>query len=104
LFALDDFGTGYSSFSTLCTFPLDIVKLDKSYIDQIESNDRAKSLVRNISNMAQELGLTTVAEGVETASQVRRLKSWNIEEIQGYYFYKPMPSQQVFDLLERMRN
>lgn len=104
LFALDDFGTGYSSFSTLCTFPLDIVKLDKSYIDQIESNDRAKSLVRNIANMAQELGLTTVAEGVETASQVRRLKSWNIEEIQGYYFYKPMPSQQVFDLLERMRN
>lgn len=95
LFALDDFGTGYSSFSTLCSFPLDIVKLDKSYIDHIESNDRARSLVRNISNMAQELGLTTVAEGVETAGQVSRLKNWNIEEIQGYYFYKPLPAQEA---------
>ncbi|MEF1285631.1 EAL domain-containing protein [Vibrio sp. M250220] len=104
LFALDDFGTGYSSFSTLCSFPLDIVKLDKSYIDQIEHNDRAKSLVRNIANMAQELGLTTVAEGVETASQVRRLKSWSIEEIQGYYFYKPMPSDKIFELLDRSRS
>ncbi|MCG9724742.1 EAL domain-containing protein [Vibrio brasiliensis] len=104
LFALDDFGTGYSSFSTLCSFPLDIVKLDKSYIDQIESNDRAKSLVRNIANMAQELGLTTVAEGVETASQARKLKSWNIEEIQGYYFYKPMPSNQVLKLLNAPRS
>ncbi|CAK4067812.1 EAL domain-containing protein [Vibrio sp. 16] len=99
LFALDDFGTGYSSFTTLCCFPLDIVKLDKSYIDQVESNDRAKSLVRNIANMAQELGLTTVAEGVETASQARKLKNWNIEEIQGFYFYKPMPEGEVLALL-----
>lgn len=88
--ALDDFGTGYSSFSTLCNFPLDIVKLDKSYIDQIESNDRARTLIRSIAGMAQELGLTTVAEGVESASQLRKLKIWHIDEIQGYYFYKPM--------------
>jgi PAS domain S-box-containing protein len=99
LFALDDFGTGYSSFSTLCCFPLDIVKLDKSYIDQLEVNDRAKSLVRNIANMAQELGLTTVAEGVETASQARKLKNWNIEEIQGFYFYKPMPEGELIKLI-----
>ncbi len=101
LFALDDFGTGgYSSFSTLCSFPLDIVKLDKSYIDQLETNDRAKSLVKNIAKMAQELGLTTVAEGgVETASQVRKLCSWNIEEIQGYHFYRPMPESKIMDIL-----
>lgn len=100
LFALDDFGTGYSSFTTLCCFPLDIVKLDKSYIDQIEGNDRAKSLVRNIANMAQELGLTTVAEGVETASQARKLKNWNIEEIQGFYFYQPMSAKEIVALIE----
>ncbi len=95
--ALDDFGTGYASFSSLCSFPLDIVKLDKSYIDQIETNDRAKTLVRNIASMAQELGLTIVAEGVETASQVRKLKVWNIDELQGFYFYKSMPKQDILD-------
>ncbi|NVD06583.1 EAL domain-containing protein [Vibrio sp. JPW-9-11-11] len=99
LFALDDFGTGYSSFTTLCSYPLDIVKLDKSYIDQLANNDRAKSLVRHIANMAQELGLTTVAEGVETASQLRKLRNWNIEEIQGYYFYKPMPAEDIMALV-----
>ncbi len=93
--ALDDFGTGYSSFSSICNFPLDIVKLDKSYIDEIEFNDRAKTLVRNIVNMSQELGLTIVAEGVETASQVRKLKVWNINNLQGFYFYKPMKGKEV---------
>lgn len=99
--ALDDFGTGYSSFSTLCSFPLDIVKLDKSYIDQLDQNERAKILIRNIVKMAQELGLTTVAEGVETASQVRKLRNWNIEEIQGFYFYKPMPVEEAFVIAQR---
>ncbi|UPQ86843.1 EAL domain-containing protein [Vibrio sinaloensis] len=101
LFALDDFGTGYSSFTTLCSYPLDIVKLDKSYIDQLDTNDRAKSLVRHIANMAQELGLTTVAEGVESASQLRKLRNWNIEEIQGYYFYKPMPAGDILAIVQK---
>jgi len=51
--ALDEFGTGYSSFSSLCNFPLDIIKLDKSYVDDIETNNKAKSLVRNIIHMSQ---------------------------------------------------
>lgn len=97
--ALDDFGTGYSSFSTLCSFPFDIVKLDKSYIDQIENNDRAKTLVRNIAKMSQELGLTTVAEGVETASQARKIRNWNIEEIQGFHFYKPLPREEAMSII-----
>ena len=95
LLALDDFGTGFSSFSSICNFPLDIVKLDKSYVDEIEFNDRAKTLVRNIVNLSQELGLTIVAEGVETASQVRKLKVWNINNLQGFYFYRPMPMDDV---------
>ncbi|MDV6249927.1 EAL domain-containing protein [Vibrio sp. EA2] len=95
--ALDDFGTGYSSFSSICNFPLDIVKLDKSYIDEIERNDRAKTLVRNIVSMSQELGLTIVAEGVETASQVRKLKVWNINDLQGFYFYKPMKKDEALE-------
>lgn len=88
--ALDDFGTGYSSFSTLCTFPLDVVKLDRSYIDQLEHNEKARTLVRSIASMSHELGLTIVAEGVETSSQYKKLKVWNIDEVQGFYFYKPM--------------
>ncbi|WP_238991484.1 EAL domain-containing protein [Vibrio diabolicus] len=102
--ALDDFGTGYASFSSVCNFPLDIVKLDKSYIDEIETNDRAKTLVRNIANMSQELGLTIVAEGVETASQVRKLKVWNIDELQGFYFHKPMPAEQALVQFSRHVN
>mgnify|MGYP001943141033 CR=1 FL=1 len=96
--ALDDFGTGYASFSTLIPFPLDMVKLDKSYIDQIETSERAEILVRNLANMTQELGLITVAEGVESLSQVHQLREWNIDEIQGYYFYKPMSAQQATKL------
>lgn len=101
--ALDDFGTGYSSFSSICNFPLDIVKLDKSYIDEIEHNDRAKTLVRNIASMSNELGLTIVAEGVETASQVRKLKVWNIKDLQGFYFYKPMPMHEVLETFSGYR-
>ncbi len=101
--ALDDFGTGYSSFSSLCNFPLDIVKLDKSYIDEIEQNDRAKTLVRSIASMSQELGLTIVAEGVETESQVRILKAWNINDLQGFYFYKPMPMHEVLETFSGYR-
>lgn len=94
--ALDDFGTGYSSFSSLCNFPLDILKLDKSYIDGLETNSKAQSIIRNIIHMAQELGMTTVAEGIESVSQLRTLTAWNIDEIQGYYFYKPMSKEQAF--------
>lgn len=93
--ALDDFGTGYSSFSSLCNFPLDIVKLDKSYIDRLETNQKAKSLIRNIIHMSQELGMTTVAEGVENSAQLRKLNVWNVDEIQGYLFYKPMSAEQA---------
>ncbi|WP_081755290.1 EAL domain-containing protein [Salinivibrio socompensis] len=93
--ALDDFGTGYSSFSSLCNFPLDIVKLDKSYMSEIETNEKAKTLVRSIINMSQELGMTTVAEGVETASQLRILNVWRVDEIQGFYFFKPMSAEKA---------
>ncbi|EKO3367751.1 EAL domain-containing protein [Vibrio fluvialis] len=99
--ALDDFGTGYSSFSSLCNFPLDIVKLDKSYIDGLDTNEKAKSLIRNIISMSQELGLTTVAEGVENASQLRKLNVWNVDEIQGYYFYKPMDAALALETFQR---
>lgn len=93
--ALDDFGTGFASLGTLCSYPLDIVKLDRSYIMQLEHNEKAKVLVRNVAAMAKELGLGIVAEGVETASQHRKLKVWKIDEIQGYLFYKPMSGEEI---------
>jgi PAS domain S-box-containing protein len=96
--ALDDFGTGYSSFSMLCDFPLDIVKLDRSYIEHLDSNDKATVVIRSILSMAKELGLTSVAEGVETSAQLRKLKVWNVDEIQGFYFYKPMSKNNIFSM------
>lgn len=102
--ALDDFGTGYSSFTTLCHFPLDIVKLDRSYINQLTHNDKASILVQNIARMANELGLTTVAEGVETRAQLEQLQTRQIHEIQGYYYYQPMPKAELLKLLRTNEN
>ncbi|MDC0612242.1 EAL domain-containing protein [Vibrio sp.] len=99
--ALDDFGTGYSSFSVLCDFPFDIVKLDRSYIEPISNNPRAEAMVRNILNMSQEIGLKTVAEGVETNKQFVQLQAWGIDEIQGYYFYEAKPPETALALLDK---
>lgn len=88
--ALDDFGTGYSSFSTLSSFPIDTVKLDRSYVSQLDDNERARVLVQGILGISKQLGLITVAEGVETASQYAMLKTWHVSEIQGFYFSRPL--------------
>lgn len=101
--ALDDFGTGYSSFSTLCDFPLDIVKLDRSYIAQLEHNEKAKTVVRSVVMMAKELGLTTVAEGVETASLLRKLKIWDVDEIQGFYFFRPLDKETAIAMFSQSK-
>lgn len=91
--ALDDFGTGYSALNSLCEFPLDIVKLDRSFIKRIGIDYQGEILVSNIINMSKALGLRMVAEGVETEQQKLALQALNVEEFQGFYFYKPMSAQ-----------
>ncbi|NLT32964.1 MAG: EAL domain-containing protein [Acidobacteria bacterium] len=94
--ALDDFGTGYSSLSYLHRFPLDSLKIDRSFIAQIMEDDE---IVRTIIAMARNLGLKVIAEGVETADQVGKLLDLGCELGQGYYFSVPVNAQEATDLL-----
>jgi diguanylate cyclase (GGDEF)-like protein/PAS domain S-box-containing protein len=98
--ALDDFGTGYSSLSYLDRFPVDIVKIDKSFIDALVSGGAAGSpLVTAIVNLGSLLGLGVTAEGIEHSEQVAHLRQIGCARGQGYYFAKPMPADGLRDLL-----
>ncbi len=87
--AIDDFGTGYSSLSYLKQFPIDTLKVDQAFIRNLESDDKDKSIVRAIIDLAKHLDLKTVAEGVETQGQWHFLKDLECDYIQGYLFSKP---------------
>lgn len=89
--ALDDFGTGYSSLTYLKQLPISSLKIDKAFIRDINSDIREASIVLNIITLAHDLSIKVVAEGVETLEQYTILKDYGCDEIQGYYFGKPMP-------------
>ncbi|MBG9735475.1 hypothetical protein ABD86_23880 [Paenibacillus alvei] len=93
--SLDDFGTGYSSLSYLKTFPIHKLKIDKSFIADISSNENDKAIVATIISMAQHLKLDVIAEGIETKEQLDILTEKECREIQGYYFSKPLPAADV---------
>ena len=95
---MDDFGSGYSSLGMLATFPLDVIKLDISFVRQLEVNE---IVVESIIKMAHRLNFTTVAEGAETEEQVKVLKSLGCDLIQGYYYSKPLPAQEFEEYLRR---
>ena len=95
---MDDFGSGYSSLGMLATFPLDVIKLDISFVRQLEINE---IVVESIIKMAHRLNFTTVAEGAETEEQVKVLKSLGCDLIQGYYYSKPLPAQEFEEYLRR---
>ena len=90
-FSLDDFGTGYSSLSYLKRLPLDQVKIDKSFIDEVTSDRNDAAIVRAIIAMSQALGMQVIAEGVETEAQLDFLKNCGCANFQGYHFGKPTP-------------
>ncbi|ANH97991.1 histidine kinase [Pseudomonas koreensis] len=89
--ALDDFGTGFSSLSYLKRLPIDKIKVDRSFIEDIATDHHDAAITQGIISMAHHLSLSVVAEGVETASQVNFLKGSRCDIFQGYYFAKPMP-------------
>ncbi|PWI33584.1 hypothetical protein DI392_08950 [Vibrio albus] len=91
--AIDDFGTGFSSLSTLSSFPVDVIKLDRNFVLQLEHNEKGYALVRNIVQLAKDMQLNTVIEGVETERQRKTFTQLNVDTIQGFYFYKPMPAE-----------
>lgn len=99
-FALDDFGTGYSSLSYLMSLPLQAIKVDKSFVDRVgEDSGRGGALVRTILSMAEGLGLSTVAEGVETREQADFLLGAGCRLAQGYHYAPPLPAEEFEKLL-----
>ena len=88
--ALDDFGTGYSSLSYLSRLPIDILKIDKSFVDNIESDNHSLSIVKGICQLSHSINLKVIVEGVETVNQYDLLKEVGVDTIQGYYFSKPL--------------
>jgi diguanylate cyclase (GGDEF)-like protein len=98
--ALDDFGTGYSSLSSLRDMPIDVLKIDKSFIDNIATSAEAACLTQTIIHLANDLGLATVAEGAETLEQVEMLRDLGCGLVQGYYFSKPVPAPELELMLQ----
>jgi EAL domain-containing protein (putative c-di-GMP-specific phosphodiesterase class I) len=89
--AIDDFGTGYSSMSYLQRLPFTRIKIDKSFIDGLPHKHESQSLTRAILGLAKNFNMKTTAEGVETAEQLKFLQDELCDEIQGYFYAKPMP-------------
>lgn len=98
--SIDDFGTGYSSLSYLVRFPLDVLKIDRSFIQQICSLDDKQAIVDAIIQMAHRLNMKVVAEGAESAQQVELLRELGCDYIQGYYYSKPLPMNDLLEFLE----
>ncbi|WP_250622943.1 putative bifunctional diguanylate cyclase/phosphodiesterase [Pinirhizobacter soli] len=96
---LDDFGTGYSSLSYLKEFPIDVIKIDKSFISDVASSVDGASLTRSIISMAESLHMITVAEGVETEEQLSFLNINRCDRMQGHYFSRPLPAGEMNALL-----
>jgi EAL domain-containing protein (putative c-di-GMP-specific phosphodiesterase class I) len=97
--ALDDFGTGYSSISHLARFPIDVLKIDQSFVCKIGEDDRASTLVSALIGLARRLSLIVVAEGVETEAQARFLTDEGCHVLQGYVLARPLEVEAVTELL-----
>lgn len=98
---LDDFGTGYSNISTVMSIPFHAIKLDKSLIEKAVLDPRASSMMKSVVNAFHSLHMQVVAEGVETKEQLDCVISYGIDQIQGYYFSKPLPDQETINFLKQ---
>ena len=99
--AIDDFGTGYSSLSYLRQFPIDVLKIDKSFVDHVAQRSQDSLLVRTIVALGESLGLRLVAEGIERAEQSEALRALGCTVGQGYHFGRPVPADSVYPFLQR---
>jgi diguanylate cyclase (GGDEF)-like protein len=101
--ALDDFGTGYSSLSYLSALPFTKLKIDRSFVSNIATDQRALKLLANVARLGRDLGLTVTAEGVETEDQLTAMLSkTRIDQVQGYFFSRPLPPRDIAELIGRL--
>ena len=98
-FAIDDFGTGYSSFAYLTKLPVSCIKIDKSFVQNIEADRDSSVIVRSIIDLGHNLGLKVVAEGVETAQAMELLRTFQCDEVQGYYICRPITAEMMTKFL-----
>lgn len=101
--SLDDFGTGYSNLAYLTRFPMDELKIDKSFVKRLGEDAKNTAIVRAVVDLAAALGLRMIAEGVESAGQASRLQELGCEWVQGYYFVRPLPAPEIERLLAKPR-
>ena len=99
--AIDDFGTGYSSLSYLDRFPVDTLKIDRSFVSRLNEANQTSTIVKATLDLAHNLGFNVVAEGVETQQQIDRLKNWGCEFAQGYFYAKPLGQEAAWQFLIR---
>jgi EAL domain-containing protein (putative c-di-GMP-specific phosphodiesterase class I) len=97
--AIDDFGTGYSSLSYLRLLPVTVIKIDRSFVHDLDESEAGSALVRSILDIAHHFGLRVVAEGVETHAQLARLRELRCETVQGYLLNRPMSASSCEHLL-----
>ncbi len=102
--AIDDFGTGYSSLSYLHSFPIDILKIDRSFVVDMFKNEKNIELIRSIIGLGKNLNMSIVAEGVENKEEVDTLKYLGCDKAQGFYYAKPLPEDEVVKLLKSWDN
>ncbi|MBD5489571.1 MAG: EAL domain-containing protein [Lachnospiraceae bacterium] len=101
---MDDFGSGYSSLNILLETPFDVIKLDKKFIENMMLSGKGRMILEQVASMSEKLGLGLLAEGVETKEQVDLLQSIGCDQVQGYYYAKPMPQEDFFELLKKQNS
>lgn len=101
---MDDFGSGYSSLNILLETPFDVIKLDKKFMENMMVSGKGRLILEQVVAMANKLGLGLLAEGVETKEQVELLQSIGCDQVQGYYYAKPMPAEEFFELLKEQES
>jgi EAL domain-containing protein (putative c-di-GMP-specific phosphodiesterase class I) len=99
--SIDDYGTGYSSLSYMKELPVDMLKIDRCFIINLESDAADRAIVNSTIVLARHLGMKVLAEGVETEAQLEALQAFGCDEIQGYYFSKPLPADEFRQLILR---
>ena len=98
--SIDDFGTGYSSLSYLHRLPINNLKIDRSFISSLGQQQDSQDIIQTIIKLARQLGMTTIAEGIESTEQLNKLKVWQCDKAQGFLLSKPLTSKEAENWLE----